>query len=181
MDNLYNDDVNVRLPPYTLSRQKEISGLLEKRVFQVVNPKDVPVGIRVFNSRFVDEIKNASTDKAFEKSRLVLQAYNDFNKDLVLTQLPTIQRVSQRLIVCLTAILQDGNTKLYLRDVTQAYVQSASNLNRDFFICPPPELITMMGASSSCILKVVKPLYGVPEAGNHWLPHITTITSTPLA
>lgn len=91
-------------------------------VFQVVNPKDVPVGIRVFNSRFVDEIKNASTDKAVEKSRLVVQAYNDFNKDLVLTQLPTIQRISQRLIVCLTAILQDDNTKLFLRDVTQAYV-----------------------------------------------------------
>ena len=25
-----------------------------------------------------------------------------------------------------------------------------------------------MGAPSNCILKVIKPLYGVPEAGNHW-------------
>lgn len=74
MDNLHYDDVNVRLPPYNLSRQKEIPGLLEKGVFQVVNSKDGPVGIRVFNSRFVDEIKNAGTDKAFEKSRLVVQA-----------------------------------------------------------------------------------------------------------
>ncbi len=167
MDNLHYDDVNMRLPPYTLSRQKEILGLLEKGVFQVVNPKDLPVDIKVFNSRFVDEIKNASTDKAFEKSRLVVQAYNDYIKDLVLTQSPTILRVSQRLIVCLAAILQNNTTKLYLHDVTQAYVQSTSDLRRDFFIHPLPELITMMGASSNCILKVVKPLYGVPEAGNH--------------
>lgn len=167
MNNLHYDDVNVRLPPYTLSRQKEISGLLEKEVFQVVNSKDMPVGIRVFNSRFVDEIKNAGTDKAFEKSCLVVQAYNDFNKDLVLTQSPTIQQVCQRLIVCLAAILQDNITKLYLRDVTQAYVQSTLDLNRDFFIRPPPELITMMGTSPECILKVVKPLYDIPEAGNH--------------
>ena len=26
----------------------------------------------------------------------------------------------------------------------------------------------MLGASFNCILKVVKPLYGVPKAGNHW-------------
>ena len=50
IDNLHYDDVSVRLPLYTLSRQKKISWLLEKRIFQVVNPKDVPIGIRVFNS-----------------------------------------------------------------------------------------------------------------------------------
>ena len=55
---------------------------------------DVPKGIRVFNSRFVDEVKNSGIDKAFEKSRLVIQAYNDLEKSAVLTQLPTIQRVS---------------------------------------------------------------------------------------
>ena len=151
---------------FTASRQKEISGLLEKGVFKLVQFEDIPAGARVFNSRFVDEIKNAGTEKVFEKSRLVLQAYNDINKSLVLTQSPTIQRVSQRLLFCLATTI--SNTKLYLRDVTQAYVQSTSDLNRDFYIRPPHELATLLGAPSDCILQVVKPLYGVPEAGNHW-------------
>lgn len=50
MDNFYYDDVNVRLFLYILLRQKEISELLEKRIFQVVNLKDLPVSIEVFNS-----------------------------------------------------------------------------------------------------------------------------------
>jgi hypothetical protein len=43
-------------------------------------------------------------------------------------------------------------------------VQSNTYLSRDIFIRPPPELNLQPGA----ILRVVKPLYGVPEAGNHW-------------
>lgn len=167
IDNPEDADV-LKLSQFTSSRQKEISGLLEKGVFKTVNPEDIPADARVFNSRFVDEIKNPGTDKAFEKSRLVVQAYNDLNKDLVLAQSPTIQRVSQRLIACLAATFQNDATKLYLRDVTQAYVQSTSDLNRDFFIRPPQKLVVMMRAPSNCILKVVKPLYGVPKAGNHW-------------
>ena len=66
----------------------------------------------------------------------MVQVYNDLNKDHVLTQSPTIQRVSQRLILCLAATLQDDTTKLFLRDVTQAYVQSTSDLNRGFYIRP---------------------------------------------
>ena len=135
-------------------------------VFQLV--AQIPSGARLFNSRFVDEVKNPGTEKAFEKSRLVVQAYNDPEKDIVLTQSPTIQRISQRLIVCLAASLGNATTKLYLRDVTQAYVQSTSELNRDFYIRPPHELAEMLGAPYDCILKVMKPLYGVPEAGNHW-------------
>ena len=65
-------------------------------------------------------------------------------------------------------MFQNNNIKLYLQDVTQAYVQSTSNLNQEFYIWPPLELISLLGASSDCILKVIKPLYGVPEAGNHW-------------
>ena len=70
---------------FSASRQKELSGLLEKGVFEIVKLADVPQGVRLFNSRFVDEIKNLGTDKAFEKSRLVVQAYNDQEKELVLT------------------------------------------------------------------------------------------------
>ena len=50
----------------------------------------------------------------------------------------------------------------------QAYVQSTSNLNQEFYIWPPLELILLLGASSDCVLKVIKSLYGAPEAGNYW-------------
>jgi hypothetical protein len=70
---------------FSTSCQKELTSLLEKGVFEVVKLVDVPDGIRLFNSRFVDEIKNPRTDLAFEKSRLVVQAYNDEEKKLVLT------------------------------------------------------------------------------------------------
>ncbi len=153
---------------FKASRQKEITGLLEKGVFELIDPQEVPAGVRIFNSRFVDEIKNKGTDKAFEKSRLVVQAYNDHEKNVVLTQSPTIQRVSQRLILCIAAMMQGNGTHLYLRDISQAYVQSLTKLNRDFYIRPPHELGVELGIGKDSILKVVKPLYGVPEASNHW-------------
>ena len=38
----------------------------------VVTEKDVPQGVYIFNSRFINEIKHPSTNKAFKKSRLVI-------------------------------------------------------------------------------------------------------------
>jgi hypothetical protein len=91
---------------FIVFRQKEIVDLLEKDVFLSVNKKNVSSNIRIFNSRFVDEVKNSDTEKAFEKFRLVIQTFNDQNKILVLIQSSIIQRISQRLIICLTAIYQ---------------------------------------------------------------------------
>ena len=65
----------------------------------------MPKGVRLFNSRFIDKIKNKGTNKAFKKSQLIIQAYNDLEKELVLTQSPTIQQVSQWLILCIAAML----------------------------------------------------------------------------
>ncbi|KAI1003495.1 hypothetical protein K3495_g4719, partial [Podosphaera aphanis] len=163
-------NTNIDPDQFKNSRKKEITGLLEKGVFQLTNPDDINPDIKIFNSRFVDEIKHKGTSKVFEKSRLVVQAYNDKEKDLVLTQSPTIQRVSQRLILCIAAITftnSDG-PNLYLRDITQAYVQSLTNLYRNFYIRAPSELTDELGIPRNSILKVIKPLYGVPEAGNHW-------------
>jgi hypothetical protein len=164
--NLADISIFLQEPSYADSRQKEINGLLEKGVFQLVNIATVPQGTRIFNSRFVDHIKNKGTDQAFEKSRLVIQAYNDQEKDLVLTQSPTIQRASQRLILALAPSLK--NTNIYLRDISQAYVQSTTQLNRDFYVKPPKEVKELLQLQEDTIWKVIKPLYGVPEAGNHW-------------
>jgi hypothetical protein len=54
------------------SRRKEINRLLEKGVFTTITVKDVPQGVRIFNSRFVNKIKHPGTNKAFKKSRLVV-------------------------------------------------------------------------------------------------------------
>ncbi len=77
-----NKDANAQPPQYTTYRQKEIAGLLEKGVFKVVTTEDIPSNTRKFNFRFVDEIENPGTDKAYEKCRLVVQAYNDKDKNL---------------------------------------------------------------------------------------------------
>jgi hypothetical protein len=150
-------------PTFAESRRKEINGLLERQVFELIIISEVPKDVRIFNSRFVDEIKHPGTPQAYEKSRLVVQAYNDHEKTLVLTQAPTIQRMSQRIILAIAACISE-NHHLYLRDITQAYTQSKSPLNRMFFIRPPPDL----NLPDDAILRVIKPLYGVPEAGAHW-------------
>jgi hypothetical protein len=71
---------------FIASRQKKIASLLEKDVFISVNKKDVSTDVRIFSFRFVNEIKHSEIEKAFEKFRLVIQAFNDQNKTFVLTQ-----------------------------------------------------------------------------------------------
>jgi len=90
----YPVEVNTYLqepePQYKASRQLEITGLIDKGVFEAIYETSIPQNTRIFNARFVDEIKNPGTDKATEKSRLVVQAYHDEGKRLVLTQSLTI-------------------------------------------------------------------------------------------
>ena len=76
---------NFNLFSYTTSRQKEVSGLLKKKKFKFINHAEIFFDARIFNSRFVDEMKNVDTKKTYEKSRLMIQTYNDQIKDFVLT------------------------------------------------------------------------------------------------
>ena len=75
---------------FTKSCQKKINGLIEKGVFWVVSVSQMPRNTRIFNSRFINEVKNIGMAVAYEKSRLVVQAYNDHEKKTILTQAPTI-------------------------------------------------------------------------------------------
>ncbi len=143
------------------SRRKEVNDLLEKRVFELITINVVLRDVRIFNFRFVDEIKHFDTTETYEKSRLVIQIYNDHDKTLMLIQSSTIQRMSQRIILVLTVITKHD---LYLRDIIQTYVQSKIFLNRAFFIRSLSEL----DLSKNSILRVVKSLYNVLETETHW-------------
>jgi hypothetical protein len=112
---------------YTESRRKEINRLLEKDVFEPTDLKDIPPNTQIFNLQFIDKIKDPRTEKAFKKSQLVIQAYNNANKTTILTKSPTIQHYSQHLLLYLAVYIKDS--KLYLYNITQAYTQSTTLLN----------------------------------------------------
>ncbi len=156
--------------PFEASWNQEINGLIAKGVFRFEEyDPEKHAGVRIFNSRLVNEVKGKATNSPYEKSRLVIQAYNDEGKEMILTQSPTIQRASQRVIVALApslAQLPEKNIKMWLRDITQAYVQSTTFLNRLILARPPKEIQHMY--SPNTIMVVLKPLYGIPEAGTHW-------------
>jgi hypothetical protein len=140
---------------------KELARLLNNHGFEIVEPHDVPADARVSGTRFVDSMKNGGTDKAFEKSRLVVQAFNDSEKETILTQAPIIQRSSQWLDLAVSLILDAG---IHLRDISQAYTQSETQLTREIYARAPGET----NLPRSTAIRFLSPLYGIPEAGTHW-------------
>lgn len=46
--------------------------------------EDILSNIQTFNSRFVNKIKNPNTNKAYKNNWLIIQAYNNKKKDLIL-------------------------------------------------------------------------------------------------
>jgi hypothetical protein len=164
---LRNDGViNIPGAPFEASDQKEIDDLVGRGVFsfELFDP-DVYTGYRIFKSRMVCEVKG-KTMVPYEKSRLVIQGYNDEGKHEILTQSPTIQRSSQRLILALAPSLLEAGMSMELRDITQAYPQAQTTLFRTILAHLPKELLTKYPEGT--IIRVIKPLYGIAEAGVHW-------------
>ena len=132
----------------------------------------------MFDSCFVNDIKDPYTDKAYEKNRSVMHAYNNEKKNLVLMHSPKITRVSQSISSYFTAIIRDNdnnNIRFYLQDITQPYIEIASDLNPDFYIWPLFGLISQLSVFFDCIVKVIRPLYGKIKVDNHqfaiYYPH----------
>lgn len=51
-----------------------------------------------------------------------------------------------------------------MRDISQACAQSTTDVAKPTYSRPPPEL----GLSDDYVLAVLRPLYGLPEAGLQW-------------
>lgn len=64
--------------------------------------------------------------------------------------------------------------RLFSHDVTQAYLQSKSNLTRKVFIRPKRKDMDVLGLRSGEIFELVWPLYGICDAGDYWGETMTT-------
>jgi len=103
---------------FKASQDQEINSLIARGVFKFIQYDPSIHHSRIFNSRLVNEIKGKTTATPYEKSRLVVQAYNDQGKETILTQSPTIQRASQRIILAIAPSLIQQGIKLFSRDIT---------------------------------------------------------------
>ena len=158
--------INTPSTPFQVSDQKEIEDLFGRGVFnfELFDPTEHG-GYRIFKSRMVREVKG-KTLVPYEKSRLVVQGYNDEGKREILMQSPTIQTSSQRLILALAphvdkARYADRTTRYH----TGIWTGTDRSVPHDFD--DPPK-----GTENKCpegtIIRVIKSLYGIPEAGVHW-------------
>jgi len=76
-------------PLFKESDRSEINNLIGQDVIEFIrNPRDSRV--RIFNARMVRDVKGIRTNKFYEKSRLVIQGFNNSEKKEILTQSPTI-------------------------------------------------------------------------------------------
>ncbi|KAI0994641.1 hypothetical protein K3495_g13539 [Podosphaera aphanis] len=109
--------------PFQQADDKEIENLLATGVFKFDDYDINKHGDHgIFNARMVQEIKGKASSSPYEKSRLMIQGYSDNDKKLILTQSPTIQRSSQRVILSLFPSIKKKKLSLRTRDITQAYI-----------------------------------------------------------
>jgi hypothetical protein len=145
-------------------RRRDLEGLLSRGVFELRNRTDFVVeGDRIFKTRYVDTVKNAGTKEQYDKLRLFICAFKDAGKDEIMTRTPTVSRASTRLMLSIAASHPDKILKS--RDLDQAYTQSETLFSRKV-LCEVPE---ELGLDDSWVLVLVRPLYGLGEAGLHWL------------
>lgn len=162
--------INTPGEPFEAADRTEFNSLLERGVIKLEKYNRIKHGDgRLFNSRFVREIKGKGTNSLYEKTRMVIAAWGDQDKNEILTQSPTLQRASQRLIAAIAPSLfmfKNRKIGIWLRDISQAYTQSTSLLNRLICARIPKELRDSYPEGT--IMVILKPLYGIPESGTHW-------------
>jgi hypothetical protein len=67
--------------------------------------------------------------------------------------------------MAITITIIKQNCVLELRDITQVYPQSSSELNRKIFAKLPKELRDKYPRNT--IIQVIRPFYGIAESGVH--------------
>lgn len=147
---------------------KEVGGLRDRGTFQVVKLVDLPKGANIISGRFVYTLKQVGTPDEFPKARFVAQGHRDKAKDFVVHNLAVLRQRSTRMLVSTSAIL---NFRLYLHDITQAYLQSQEGFTRDLYLRPRAEDRHLFDLAEDEVLLLVLPLYGICDAGDYW--HVT--------
>lgn len=133
---------------------------MNKGFFTLVSEHKVN-GCRIYESRFVDEIKHTGTFDASTRSRPVVITYNEYQHRL-LSVASTVENSLQQLKLAVFEIFSDF--LIFMREISQAHTKLKTKISRLIYLRPP----SIFNTPCEMILCVDRPLYGLSETGLHW-------------
>lgn len=105
------------------------------------------------------------------KARYVAQRDKDRDKQFVVHNLSTLGQRSAKVVVSASALC---GVRLFAHEVNQSYLPSAENMSSDVCLQPRPEDKHFFGIQDAALLQLLRPLYGICDAGDYWAATITT-------
>lgn len=158
-------DPRANTPAFRAARKEEADGLRLRRTWDVVARADLPPGANIIKGRFVNALKHAGTAKEKAKGRFVAQGHKDKDKPFVVHNNPTLRQRSTKIIVSASAVL---TFRVFSHDVNQSYLQSKDHLSREIYLQPRLADMDLFGLKEGECLHLLKPLYGICDAGDYW-------------
>lgn len=159
------DDPRGKKDDFEKAKKVEVEGLTKRKIWKVVHKDNVPSEAVVLGGRFFMTLKNFGTPNEMAKVRYIAQGYNDPDKPFIVHDTSTLRASSIRWILSAASI---HKFRIFSHDVTQAYLQSKDKLTRKIFIKPKKKDLDTFQISPDYLLELIRPLYGVCDAGDYW-------------
>lgn len=97
----------------------------------------------------------------YVQSKIFVQRQRDTDKTILVNNLTKLR---QRSTNCTASIAAIHNFRVWSHDVSQVYIHSSEEPMRKVYLKPSKE----MNLSSDELLVLLKPLYGLPDAGDYY-------------
>lgn len=152
-------------PDFDTAKRIEVDGLIKRKIWRIVNSDDIPNDANVVGGRFILSLKNVGTPDEAAKVRYIAQGYADAEKPFLVHDVSALRPTSIRFILSISSIM---GLRLFLHDVSQAYLQSTEDMTRTVYLKPKAEDRKWFDVAENEALQLMKPLYGLCDSGDYW-------------